>query len=334
MKQVAIVILALLGFFPLVTPGRAQEKKGSASASKSAPVLPKANRPSPQKDQWMKELSNAGRWGANDELGTLNLITPAKRVSALSLAKTGTVVSLMRPVVFTQKSPAIQADQKPDGNPYFEFRFRHFPSESRYSEFSSDIQEYAMHGALLTHLDAFCHDSYNGKMYNEVPVESAVDPVKGCRKLGVQNLKEGFITRGILIDFPKLRGRALQPGEKFMPVDLAAWEKMSGVKLSAGDAVFLYTGIKDGKPDSGAGYDLAMMPVFKQRDVALISADGPNADHQLSLAALGAYLLDNAELSGLAETATRLKRWEFLLMVSPITAPGGTGSLVNPLAVF
>jgi kynurenine formamidase len=330
MKYVTMCAIFVVALFPV----SAQEKKGLSPASQSATALPKANRPSPQKDQWMKDLSNAGRWGAADELGTLNLITPAKRLSALALAKTGTVISLMRPVVFTQKSAAIQANQKPDGNPYFEFRFRHFPQESRYADFSSDIQEYAMHGALLTHLDAFCHDSYNGKMYNNTPVQSAIDPEKGCRKLGVQNLKEGFITRGVLIDFPRLRGRALQPGEKFMPADLAAWEKMAGVKIGSGDAVFLYTGMKEGKPDNGAGYDLTMMPIFKQRDVVLIGSDGPNADHQLSLAALGAYLLDNAELPGLAETAARLKRWEFLLMVSPITVQGGTGSLVNPLAMF
>jgi hypothetical protein len=77
-----------------------------------------------------------------------------------------------------------------------------------------------------------------------------------------------------------------------------------------------------------------MMPWFKARDVALISADGPNADHQLSLAALGVNLLDNSELGTLAETAARLNRWEFLFIMAPAAPRGATGATVNPLAVF
>lgn len=282
----------------------------------------------------MKELSNAGRWGLDDERGALNLITPEKRLAALMLARTGTVVSLLRPVTLTPKSAAIAADQLPDGNPYYEMRLRVFPPESRYTGFSSDIQESAVHGALLTHLDALCHDSYDGKLYNGKPMQGTVDPVTGCATHGVSTLASGIVTRGILVDFPRLRGRALERGERLKPSDMDAWEKQTGVTVQPGDAVLIYTGLTGGKPDIGAGYDLSMMPWFKARDVALIGSDGPNADHQLSLAALGVNLLDNAELGELAATAARLKRWEFLLMVAPAAPRGATGAVVNPLAVF
>jgi hypothetical protein len=295
----------------------------------------KANVPSAEKDQLMKDLSNWGRWGKNDELGTLNLITPAKRRQAIALAKTGTVVSLMRPIVITEKSAAIKADGKPDGQPYFEIRFRTFPEDSYYSGFNSDIEEFAEHGALLTHLDGLCHDSYGGQHYNAFPLHGTTDPVKGYTKLGIQALKDGITTRGVLIDFPRLKGMAsLPPGTKLRPEDLEAWEKQAGVKISSGDAIFLYTGRKPGMPETRVGYDLSIARFLKQRDVAVVSSDGANADHQLTLAALGVYLIDNTELAEAAATAARLNRWEFMLVVAPLPVPGATGSVVNPLAFF
>lgn len=99
-------------------------------------------------------------------------------------------------------------------------------------------------------------------------------------------------------------------------------------------AVALSLACSGGKPDIGAGCDLSMMPCFRARDVALLGSDGPNADHQLSLSALGVHLLDNAELGELAATAARLNRWEFLLMLAPAAPRGATGAMVNPLAIF
>ena len=113
---------------------------GAMRAQQAAQAPARANAPSPQKDEWMRTLNNKGRWGAADELGTLNLVTTAKRQQALALAKTGTVVSLSRAIVPTEKSAAIKADGKPDGNPYFEFRFRAFADDSFYAGFASDIQ--------------------------------------------------------------------------------------------------------------------------------------------------------------------------------------------------
>ncbi len=78
---------------------------------------------------------------------------------------------------------------------------------------------------------------------------------------------------------------------------------------------------------------------MKARGVAVTSnvmatADDRHADHRLVLVALGTYLLDGLALDGLAETAARLNRWEFMLVVAPLRVPGSTGSIVNPLAMF
>jgi hypothetical protein len=305
----------------------------TAAPSPAAP--PRANVSSPQKDALMASLTNKGRWGAADELGALNLITPATRQRALALARTGTVVSLMRAVVPTEKSAAVKADGKPDGTPFFEIRFRTFDRDSFFAGFNSDVQEYAMHGPLLTHLDGLCHDSYHDQLYNGFPMQSSTDPAKGCLKLGAEHLRDGIVTRGVLIDFPRLKGVASVPrGTRLQPTDVEAWERQSGVKIGPGDAIFLYTGRREGQPETGAGYDLSIAPLLKARDVAVVGADGANADHQLTIAGLGVYLIDNVDLSRAADTAARLRRWEFLLTVSPIAVTGATGSLVNPLAIF
>ncbi len=139
----------------------------------------------------------------------------------------------------------------------------------------------------------------------------------------------------MLIDFPRLKGVAsLPPNVRLRPEDVEMWEKMVGVEISAGDALFLYTGWKEGAQAPTADYDPSMVTLLKARDVALVGADRVSGDHQLTITALGVYLIDNADLGPLAEIAARLKRWEFLLVVSPIPTPGATGSLVNPLAFF
>lgn len=299
-------------------------------------------------ERWMKELSNWGRWGADDQLGSLNLVTQEKRRQAMALARTGTVVSLERRVTLQRKDDEIKADSRPSGVAYYETRFRTFPKGDKRGndEFNSDIQEFAVHGGLLTHLDALCHYSWNQKLYNGYTLET-VSPDSGCAKDGLDNLKEGIVTRGVLVDMTRLRTTTPRDTAltRIYPEDIEAWERQTAVKVSAGDALFAYNpappapaGAARG-PGGGRGFDLTVVPWMKQRGVAVTSGvsaipDDSHADHRLTLVALGVYLLDGVDLTRLAETAARLNRWEFLLVVSPVPAPGSTGFPVNPLALF
>ena len=194
-------------------------------------------------ERWMKDLSNWGRWGADDQLGSLNLVTAQKRQQAMALAKTGTVVSLERKVVIQQKDDEIKADGQPSGLSYYEIRFRTFPKgdKRRNDEFNSDIQEFAVHGAGLTHLDALCHYSWNQKLYNGFPLEG-VTADKGCAKDGLDNLKEGIVTRGVLVDMTRLKTATPRDpaSTRVYPEDIEAWEKQTGLTVSAGDALFAY----------------------------------------------------------------------------------------------
>jgi kynurenine formamidase len=124
---------------------------------------------------------------------------------------------------------------------------------------------------------------------------------------------------------------------------------MAGVKVGPGDAIFLRTGrwarrAKEGPFATLAGFDASFAPFMKRRDIALIGSDGvldagtvpgfPLPVHKVALVALGVNIFDNVDLEALAEAAARHKRWEFLLMAAPVPVQNGTGSLINPIAVF
>lgn len=299
-----------------------------------------------QVERWMTELSNWGRWGRDDRLGTLNLVTPAKRQQAVALARTGTVVSLERPVALVPMPDETRRDGKPAGVSFYEIRFRTFPEgDPRGNDgYTSDVQTFHVHGGM-THLDALCHYSDGkGRTYNGYSLTDTVTEDAGCTRLGLDNLGDGIVTRGILVDMTRLNVPAVgQPGRGIYPEDIEAWERQTGLTVSSGDALFVYNPVRDdiGSPRGrgAGGFDVSVAPWMRARDVALTSAlgsipDDRHAGHRLALVAMGMYLLDGPDLEELSETAARLGRWEFMLVVSPIRVPGSTGSMVNPLAIF
>lgn len=294
-------------------------------------------------DQMMKELSNWGRWGKDDQLGAINLITAAKRKQAAALVKEGVSVSLARD---TNKQTAADNPQ-----PY-----EHYMTLSgvgNRGSFSVDKIGVSFHGYQHTHLDALCHMFWQGKMYNGFPQEDVTRD--GATRLSIANLKQGIFTRGILIDLPKLRGVPyLEPDAVIYPEDLDAWEKRAKIKVSPGDVIFVRTGrwarrAAVGPWDvsrSSPGLDASCARWIRQRDVAIIGSDVASDRlpsgidglshpiHQLVLVAMGVYIFDNCDLEALSEACTARNRWEFLLTASPIAVSGGTGSPLNPIATF
>ena len=284
-----------------------------------------------QYDRWMTELSNWGRWGDDDQLGALNLITPAKRVEAAKLVETGRVVSMARDMTIERlDDPASTSANRP---PVLAGSVRNVFGIDTDNGYFWERYEIEYHGGLVTHLDAFCHVAYDGKVYNGRDFEDVASLEDGCSAMGVVNLKEeGLVTRGVLIDMP---------GTAVRPQDIEAWEAETGITISAGDALFLRTGRDVGQ---SGGYHPSLLPFFKERDIALLGADVPQEGGQIdgvaipvhffTLVALGVHLFDNLGLEALAETASELNRWEFLFMASPHGVPNGAGTAINPLAVF
>jgi kynurenine formamidase len=295
-----------------------------------------------------KELSNWGRWGADDELGAANLITPAKRKQALALAKEGVTISLAHDVIQEKAADAPNVLERVLGNVG--------PTGT------TDRYQYTgtYHGVAHSHLDAVdCHVMIDGKGYNGVPMED-IKAAGGCPKGNINVLKDGVVTRGILFDATRLPGKAtaqgwLEPGTAIHREDLEALEKLEHVKVSPGDVILLYTGRWKRRAALGpwpnatgfAGYHADVAYFIKERGVSFIGCDGPNDVmpsglpasigiplHQLALAVMGVSIFDNLDFERAAEQARRLNRYEFLFMAAPLRIDKGTGSPLNPLAIF
>src|SRR5262245_30005464 len=288
-------------------------------------------------DELFQKVKNWGRWGKDDQLGAANLVTVDKRKKAVGLVKTGTTVSLAH-------NPLTERAED-NANPFEHTMLRGF---------SMDRYAVSYHGYAHSHVDALCHILYKDQTYNGY-ARADVNTEKGCTKLGIDNLKNGIVTRGVLIDIPRLKGvEYLEPGTPIYVEDLEAWEKKAGVKISSGDAILLRTGrwarrAKLGPWNVGqnaAGLHASVAPWFKERGVAFAGSDlaldvVPSQVetitlpvHTLFITALGINLLDNQDLEALAETAAKLNRWEFMLTINPVPVTGGTGFPLNAIAMF
>ena len=294
-------------------------------------------------DRWMKELSNWGRWGAKDQAGTVNLITPEHRRRAAALVKEGFSISLSRDA---GKTRAID-----NGHPVVHVMHTHGAEPQ--AMFGTDSYTFRFHGPALTHLDAMSHMLHGKQLYNGYPREAV--NASGAHQLDVTAYKQGFFGRGILMDMPRLKGvKYLDISVPIYPDDLDAWEKQAGLRVGAGDMVFVRTGRWSRRAEKGgwdtdrasAGLHVSCARWFKQRDVAVIGSD-VHAElmpspvpgvaypmHALFLTAMGMPMLDNCDLEPLSEAAAARRRWEFLLTAAPIPVPGGTGSPINPIATF
>jgi len=340
-QSVALVVLSVAAAGSLsLSAGQATAPNAPPAGQVPAPPRPPVNdsRASVEDyERWMTELSNWGRWGKDDELGAANLVTPAKRKQALALAKTGETVSMSHNPIMDKAADANEP-------------LAHSVSIIAQSGIAVERQEFSFHGSTFTHLDALCHVSHDGKLYNGNLFKDVVTADGGCNKMSITNYKKGIVTRGVLLDIPRLKGVPyLEPSTHVYREDIEAWEKKTGLKIGPGDAIFLRTGRwarrdKEGPFANLSGYDGSFAPFLKQRDVAFIGSDGIQdvgrvsafslPIHQLALVALGVDILDNLDLEALSEAAARNNRWDFLFVVAPIPVMNGTGSLVNPIAIF
>ncbi len=292
-------------------------------------------------EKMLRGLSNWGRWGATDELGALNLITPAKRKEAAALVAEGRSLSLAHNAI----------KERADDSPPFEHRMLETGANSQTG--ASDIYSVQYHGFTATHMDALCHVFWKGKMYNGFPQTEVT--AKGAGKLSVERARDGIVTRGVLVDLPRLLGQKYLDGKRAVyPGDLEAWEKKFRTRLGPGDAVLFRTGRWARRAARGswtimensAGLHASCLPWIKKHDVAVVGSDlatdvmpsgVPGITlpvHLVLIVGMGVPILDNLDLEALSESAASRNRWDFMLAVAPLAVGGGTGSPVNPVAVF
>jgi kynurenine formamidase len=211
------------------------------------------------------------------------------------------------------------------------------------------------HGFSTTHIDALCHEFHDGKFYNGFPVAENL-LITGSKKVSVMTMKDGVFTRGVLLDIARQEGRYLQVGERVHVDDLERAEAAAGVKVGKGDVLVVRVGAYPRMAVEGiepafspdfvrAGLDADCMPWLHEREVALFGGDCiermpsgyPSLRmplHQIAVIEMGMPLLDHLAVEELAAACEDLNRWEFALTFAPWRVRGGTGSAVNPTAIF
>jgi kynurenine formamidase len=290
-----------------------------------------------------EKISNWGRWGAEDERGALNFITPEKRAAGARLAQNGEIVSLSLP---------LSTKSAPDNPQPVQHMMLH-AGPPGYA--SLDYFAIAPHGMAFTHLDALCHVFWQGKMYNGFG-EREVGRF-GARRCAIDVTRDGVMSRGVLLDIPRVKNVDwLEPREAIYPEDLEAAEKLGQLQVGEGDVLLIRTGRHKRRATKGSwdprreglpGLDASCLQWLHERRIAVLGCDAVSdiapspygaemglPIHVGTLVIQGIHLIDNADLEALASACERHRRYEFLFTMAPLILEHGTASPVNPLALF
>ena len=294
-----------------------------------------------------RSLSSWGRWGERDRRGALNYLEPDRVVAASRLVQEGTTVTLSLPM--NTKA----AEDNPEPAVHYMTTTPDLEAGPGELRFAKDFVGADYHNDGHTHIDAFCHVIYDGSLYNGAPATAVT--AEGAVDDSIEVLANGLVARGVLLDIPRVRGVPwLDPGQHVFRNDLEAAELEQGVAVAEGDVLLVRTGhtrrlVELGPWDTAnakSGLHPTAMPFLAERRVAVLGGDG-NSDaapsgtegvdfpiHVLALNAMGVHLLDYVQLEDVLAACERTGRWEFLFVAAPLRITGGTGSPLNPLAVF
>jgi kynurenine formamidase len=281
-------------------------------------------------------VSNWGRWDDGGERGALNNLTADRVAAAARLVDRGVTVTLSQPL-----HTEARVDVPVPADHHMTLRTDDDIGSSPL-QFAKDYIGVDYHNEGHTHIDAFCHVAFDGAIFDGSP--GTIDV-----------LKDGLVGRGVLLDVPRVRGVPwLEPGDQVFGEDLEAAERDQGVRVGTGDILLVRTGHArrqaelpawdTGKRKAGLHPTTALF--LAEREVAALGSDGNNDAapsttegigfpiHVLAVNAMGIHLLDYLQFEDLIRRCEAEGRWEFLLVVAPLRVHGGTGSPVNPIAIF
>jgi kynurenine formamidase len=296
----------------------------------------------------LEKCKNWGRWGKDDQRGALNFITDQKRAAAAKLVQTGEAVSLALPLA------TIPAPDNPAPVTHLMAQVGFDAHLSELLPYAADYFAIAPHGLANTHLDALCHVFHEGKMYNGFDASEVGS--HGALKCAIDVAGQGVITRGVLLDIPKIKKVDwLENGTPITPADLEAAEQDHRVRVEEGDVLFIRTGRARQRKQKGAwdafreglaGLGTACLPWLHERKPAVLGSDGVSdvvpsgfknyslPIHVCTLVMMGVHLIDNADLDALAIACARNGRYAFQFVMAPLILKQGTASPVNPIAIF
>jgi kynurenine formamidase len=286
-------------------------------------------------------VSNWGRWDDGGERGALNHLTPARVAAAARLVRSGTTITLSQP---------LETEARADVPVPADHHMTMLPGDDG---FAKDYVGADYHNDGQSHIDAFCHVAFGSFLFDGSPASSVT--AQGARAGTIDVLKDGLVGRGVLVDVPRTRGVPwVEPGEHVFREDLEAAEQAQGVRAEAGDILLVRVGHTRRLAELGpwdtrqskAGLHPTAASFLAERGVAALGSDG-NSDtapsttegvgfpiHVLALNAMGVHLLDYLDLEDVARHCEAAQRWEFLFAAAPLRIVGGTGSPINPTAIF
>jgi kynurenine formamidase len=304
-------------------------------------------------EEIFESVKNWGKWGPDDEFGTLNYVTPEKVSTAASVVSSGRRVSMAIPI------NTVAGPDNPQPAVHFLSQGHDVPVDGSKVRFALDFMGIACHGDCHTHVDALCHISYDGLTYNG---RQAIEVVKstGPTGLDITAASTGVVGRGILLDIPRLRNVPwLEPGEAVTAAELQACEELEGVRIDEGDILVLRTGHHrrrlelgpwDNSPpprgEGKAGLHVDAVRWMHERRIAAFLPDGDGETvpsvvdgitypiHPLQIVAMGMLVSDSLQFEDLVAACEEERRYEFMVVGLPLRLPGGTGSPWNPIAIF
>ena len=304
-------------------------------------------------DAIFERVKNWGRWGPDDERGTLNYLTPACVQAAAALVRSGRHVTMAIPM------NTVAGPDNPSPVTRHVVQGHDIDIGSGSVTFATDYVGVAFHGDCHTHMDALCHIAYRGQVYNGRPAQEVMTS-RGATSLDVTSYEHGLVGRGVLIDVPRYRGVDwLEPGEAVTRAELEAIEQAERVHLGPGDILVFRTGHharrlargpwNNDYPPAGegkAGLHVDTIEWMHERRIAAFLPDGDGetvpsnvADirypvHPLQVTAMGMLAADSLQLEDVAAACAEEGRFEFMVVGLPLRLPGGTGSPWNPIAIF
>ena len=306
--------------------------------------------------QISSRVRNWGRWGADDQLGTLNFITPEVVKNAAKCIKTGDTF----PLSVTLEESGIQVGFIPGRiNPILEMTSVNEPIDPQAGidsfHTSDDVVRMGLQAA--THWDGLCHASYNGFIYNGYSAETITEN-EGATLCGIQNLKS-VCSRGVLLDVARAKGvEILECPYAITAEDLEEAASLGNVDVKSGDIVLVRTGrmsiyeseggmaycLGPSGDGSNAGFSLSTVEWLHEHEVAAVandtlafevypSEDVPMAVHMLHLVDMGLTQGQNWNLESLAKSCNEDGVYDFFLSATPEPFLGGVGSPVSPVAI-
>lgn len=299
---------------------------------------------------YLRERSNWRRWGDDDQLGTLNLITNEKRARAAALVSEGRTASL---------SQVIRPNR--DDDPYLTRCDVSTVDRGNGEAFAQDYLGVSYHGYGIIHIDALCHLWQDNHIWNGRNPDDVIDS-KGVSWGDIEQWHDGIVTRGILVDVPRARGvNYVAADEPVHGAELEAILNTRGIQLEPEDALLVHSGREAWNRENPAwesvgpmfnaennegvrpGLHASCMEFLRETDVAVLmwdmldlSPSGYSFKWSVhgAISAFGLALVDNTDFTELIPLARELKRDELILTISPLRVKGGTGSPVNPIAIF